>query len=133
MFGLDKDGNPTNDLLILDVADVNSISFLSTFPKINNSSTSNTNGTTSNGDNNSNTPKQEGGLSTGATIGIAVGCGAVVIETNCTSPEGIADRMFVYRVFSPSLRLFSSLESETRTTHKHLETTQKITQMKAPC
>ncbi|CAO0796622.1 unnamed protein product [Mucor circinelloides] len=79
MFGLDKDGNPTNDLLILDVADVNSISFLSTFPKINNSSTSNTNGTTSNGDNNSNTPKQEGGLSTGATIGIAVGCGAVGI------------------------------------------------------
>lgn len=80
MFGLDKDGNPTNDLMILDVADVNAISFLSTFPKINNSSTSNTNGTLSNGNRDSNASNQGGGgLSTGVIVGIAVGCGVAVI------------------------------------------------------
>ncbi|KAF1796000.1 hypothetical protein V8B55DRAFT_1468748 [Mucor lusitanicus] len=80
MFGLDKDGNPTNDLMILDVADVNAISFLSTFPKINNSSTSNTNGTLSNGNRDSNASNQGGGgLSTGVIVGIAVGCGVAGI------------------------------------------------------
>ncbi|KAK4516915.1 uncharacterized protein ATC70_000242 [Mucor velutinosus] len=80
MFGLDLSGNPTNDLMILDVADVNTISFLSAFPNINNSSASNTNGTTSNGNNGSNTLSQgRGGLSTGAIIGIAVGCSVVGI------------------------------------------------------
>ncbi|KAL9558742.1 hypothetical protein MBANPS3_000728 [Mucor bainieri] len=81
MFGLDKDGNPTSDLMILDVADVNAISFLSTFPKANSSNTSNnSNGTALNGSNGPNTPNQGGrGLSMGAIIGIAVGCGVAGI------------------------------------------------------
>ena len=75
LFGLNKDGNPTNDLLILDVKDINSISFASTFPIISNSSSS------SNGTNSTNKSDEANsdGLSTGATVGIAVGCGAVVI------------------------------------------------------
>lgn len=90
MFGLDKDGNPTNDLMILDVADVNAISFLSNFPTINNASTSNADGANPNG----NTPTQGGGggLSTGAIVGIAVGCGVVVIKTNRTLSNDIADK-----------------------------------------
>lgn len=77
MFGLDKDGNPTNDLLILDVKDVDSISFASTFPVISKSSSSN-NGTNST---NRSDEANSDGLSTKATVGIAVGCGAVVISS----------------------------------------------------
>lgn len=83
LFGLDKDGNPTNDLLILDVKDVDSISFASTFPIISSSSSSN------NGINSTNKSDEANsdGLSTEATVGIAVGCGAVVIILSYLNPE----------------------------------------------
>lgn len=75
LFGLDKNGNPTNNLLILDVKDLDSISFTSTFPIISNSTSSN-NGTNST---NKSDEASSDGLSTEAAVGIAVGCGAVVI------------------------------------------------------
>jgi hypothetical protein len=72
LFGLDKDANPTNDLLVLDVRDVNNISFASTFPF------DNTIATSGNGTANTSNSSGGGSLSTGAIAGIAVGGVAAV-------------------------------------------------------
>ncbi|KAI8328809.1 hypothetical protein EDC96DRAFT_530140 [Choanephora cucurbitarum] len=70
-FGIDKAGNPTNDLLIMDVRDVSQLSFSDTYPINTNLTTSSTNTTSTN----------ESASNNSATIGIAVGvsCGALAI------------------------------------------------------
>ncbi|KAI8090131.1 uncharacterized protein B0P05DRAFT_529504 [Gilbertella persicaria] len=70
MFGLNKDSNPTNDLLILDIRDVNKIAFADKYPIDLDSSVGNITG---NNDSINRDITGNEGLSTGATAGIAVG------------------------------------------------------------
>lgn len=81
MFGLDKDANPTNDLLILDVRNSNNISFANHFPfDIDAASTSsNVSSNSSNSTSSASGSGSTGGLSTGAIAGIAVG-GVVAVS-----------------------------------------------------
>ncbi|RCH96338.1 hypothetical protein CU098_005298 [Rhizopus stolonifer] len=74
MFGLNKDSNPTNDLLILDIRDVNKIAFADKYPIDLDSSVGNITG---NNDSINRDITGNEGLSTGATAGIAVGSIAV--------------------------------------------------------
>lgn len=85
LFGIDKDANPTSDLLVLDVRNVSAIAFSSKYPldstTASNSGTSDSSSTTnsSDADNKANAnDDNEDHLSSGATIGIGVGCGIVV-------------------------------------------------------
>lgn len=78
MFGIDGSGNPTNDLLVLDVRNPNNITFATQFPlqsNINNNGNNNGNSSNNNnnGKNNNDTGPQKSGLGTGAIAGIAVG------------------------------------------------------------
>lgn len=82
MFGIDRSGNPTNDLLVLDVRNPNNITFATQFPfdnvaQPNSNNNGNNNGNSSNnnnnGNNNNNTEQHKNGLGTGAIAGIAVG------------------------------------------------------------
>lgn len=79
LFGLNKDATRTNELLILDVRNVNNLTFATTFPFDNivdtagNSTTGGTAGGNTSSGNNSIGDGHKEGLSTGAIAGIAVG------------------------------------------------------------
>ncbi|KAK4513115.1 uncharacterized protein ATC70_012909 [Mucor velutinosus] len=78
LFGIDKDANPTFDLLVLDVRNVGAIQFSSKYPlDASGSSNSNSNGSSSHDGTGAGGGKDKSGLSSGATIGIAVGCSIV--------------------------------------------------------
>ena len=87
LFGSDRDGQYTNDMAVLDVRDINNISFVNNFPFDNasNSSSANNNGTQSNGTQPSATEPKSSGLSTGAIAGIAVG-GVAAVSLDLTHP-----------------------------------------------
>ncbi|KAG2230226.1 hypothetical protein INT48_002096, partial [Thamnidium elegans] len=79
LFGLNKDATRTNELLILDVRNVDNLTFATTFPfdnvvdtTENNTTVGNTGGDTSSGNNNTDNKHKEG-LGKGAIAGIAVG------------------------------------------------------------
>lgn len=83
MFGIDRNANVASDLLILDVRNVNSISFSSKYPLLdstnsNDSSSSSSNGSPDNKDSSDSNDDISKHLSTGAIVGIAVGCSILV-------------------------------------------------------
>lgn len=88
LFGLNKDATRTNELLILDVRDVDNLTFATTFPFANavdttgnNTTGGNTSGGDTSGENSNTSDKHKEGLSTGSIAGIAVG--GVIAVRNC--------------------------------------------------
>ncbi|GAA5798701.1 hypothetical protein HPULCUR_004106 [Helicostylum pulchrum] len=87
LFGLNKDATRTNELLILDVRNVDNLTFATTFPFDNvvdttgNSTSGGTTGGNTSSENNSTSGNHKAGLSTGAIAGIAVG-GVIAVGTS---------------------------------------------------